>query len=172
MGTKKRKDTPPELFHLYALKHLCDLAALQGYDTEWIYRAFENETKPKSKTVLQSYYLGGFIAALIECGCNKAQAFAETVYWLGCSQTKAENAFNNYMKLRSGYSPLDFSILIRSQKLKAASTFINSISKPFPEGKKGNKMAEKAYKALETKIQQHGHNKEPALEIITQKFSG
>ncbi len=169
---KRRKDTPPELFHLYALKHLCEYAGMKGLDAEWIHRAFANETAPKRKTVLKNYYLGGFVAALVECECNINQACAETAHWLKCSPTTVENAHNNHMKLQSGYSPLEFSILLTREKFKIASAFINSVPYPFPEGKQGNKIAEDAYKRLAEKIQQYGYSEEPALEFLTQKFSG
>ena len=157
----RRKNTPPELYHLYALQHLCQYANLSGLESSWIYDAFIEELRPKNRTVLENYYLGGFVDALIECGCKKLPAFSETAYWIGWSKTKVENSYRAFISLRSGYSPSDYAVMFRWQKMKIASAFIGSVDSPFPEGK-GKKEAEIAFKNLQKEIRGLGFEDEAA----------
>ncbi len=152
----RRNDMPSELFQLHALKNLCDFSKLNGFNADWIYQAFAEQMNGKKETLLQSYYLGGFIAALIECDCNKNKALEEINFWLDTSKTYTENAYNIYKKLRSGYAPIEFSTLVKAQVFRIASIFINSVPKQFPKGKHNNKTAEKAYKLLEIRILHYG----------------
>lgn len=157
----RKENTPPQLYHLYALQHLCQYANLFGLESSWIYDAFIEQLRPKNITVLENYYLGGFVDALIECGCKKLPAFSETAYWIGWSETKVVSSYKAFVDLHSGYSPSDYAVIFRWQKIKIASAFINSVGAPFPEGK-GKKEAEIVFNNLQKQIKELGFENEPA----------